>query len=110
MIEAASSRRRPIAVATIAIAAAVVITIGVATPCGMAAGPKAKPPSSHANDYLPSISDLMIATIQSRHDGSGGRSRMETGNLQPTSLEISAAHSSALAKPIQPNTISPFRT
>jgi hypothetical protein len=33
----------------------------------MAAGPEAVP-SPHATEYLPSISDLMIATIQPRHE------------------------------------------
>jgi hypothetical protein len=101
MIEAASSRRRPIAVATIAIAAAVVVTIGVATPRGMAAGPEAKPPSSQANDYLPSISDLMIATIQPRHerlwraeqDGDWEFAAYELGNLGGAFRRLGQAHS-----------------
>jgi len=48
MIGAASSRRRPIVVATIAIAAAVAVAIGLAASHGLAAAPD----------------DLMIATIQ----------------------------------------------
>jgi hypothetical protein len=102
MIEAASSRRRPIAVATIAIAAvaAAVITIGVATSRGMAAGPEAKPPSPQANEYLPSISDLMIATIQSRHervwraeqDGDWQFAAYELGNLGGAFKRLGQAH------------------
>ena len=100
--ETAISRRRPIAVATIAIAAvaAVVITIGVTTSRGMAAGPEAKPPSPHANEYLPSISDLMIATIQSRHerlwraeqDGDWGFAAYELGNLGGAFKRLGQAH------------------
>ncbi len=52
MIEAASSRRRPIVVATIAIAAAVVIAIGLAASRSLAAEPD-EAPSSHI-EYLPS--------------------------------------------------------
>jgi hypothetical protein len=66
--ETASRRRRPIAVATIAIAAAAAVAIGLAASRGMAAGPDSTPPAPHANDYLPSISDLMIATVQPRHE------------------------------------------
>jgi len=65
--EAASIRRRPIAVATIAITAAAILALGVPTSRSMAAGPEATPPT-HATEYLPSISDLMIATIQPRHE------------------------------------------
>jgi hypothetical protein len=66
MIKTASSRRRPIAVATIAIAAATIIAMGLATLRSMAAEPDAVP-LSHT-EYLPSISDFMIATIQPRHE------------------------------------------
>jgi hypothetical protein len=100
MTKAESNRRRPIAVATIAIAAAVVVAIGVATPRGMAAGPEAKPPSPHANDYLPSISDLMIATIQPRHerlwraeqDGNWEFASYELGNLGGAFKRLGQAH------------------
>jgi len=64
MIEAVGSRRRPIVVAAIAIAAAVAISLAASH--SVAAGPDAVP-SSHT-EYLPSISDLMIATIQPRHE------------------------------------------
>jgi hypothetical protein len=102
MTEAASSRRHPIAVAMIAIAAAaaVVVAIGVATSRAMAAGPEAKPPSPHANDYLPSISDLMIATIQPRHerlwraeqDGDWEFAAYELGNLGGAFKRLGQAH------------------
>ena len=60
--EPAGSRRRPILVATIAIAAATILAIGLATSRSVAAGPEAAP-SPQATEYLPSISDLMIATM-----------------------------------------------
>ncbi|SDT50161.1 hypothetical protein [Bradyrhizobium canariense] len=63
--DAASSRRRPIVVAAIAMAAAAAISL--ATSRGTAAGPEVAP-SPRATEYLPSISDLMIATIQPRHE------------------------------------------
>jgi hypothetical protein len=95
---AASSQRRPIVVATIAIAAAV--AIGLATSRGLAAGPEATPPSPHANDYLPSISDLMIATIQPRHerlwraaqDGNWQFAAYELGNLHGAFDRLGHAH------------------
>jgi hypothetical protein len=95
---AASSQRRPIVVATIAIAAAV--AIGLATSRGLAAGPEATPPSPHANDYLPSISDLMIATIQPRHerlwraeqDGNWEFAAYELGNLHGAFDRLGHAH------------------
>ena len=60
--EAPSSRRRSIVVAVIAIVAAAILAIGIVTSRGVAAEPQA------ATEYLPSISDLMIATIQPRHE------------------------------------------
>jgi hypothetical protein len=63
--EAAGTRRRQILVAAIAIATTAILTIGLATSRGRAAGPEA--PSPQATGYLPSISDLMLATIQPRH-------------------------------------------
>ena len=60
-------RRRPIVVGAIAIAAAAILVVGFATTRSVAAGPEA-PPSPQATAYLPSISDLMIATIQPRHE------------------------------------------
>jgi hypothetical protein len=72
----------------------------------VAAGPEAAP-SPQATGYLPSISDLMIATIQPRHerlwqagqDGNWEFAAYELGNLQARSI--------GSGKPIQPNTTSP---
>ena len=65
--EAAVIRCRPIVVAAIAISAATILVIGLATSPGVAAGSDAAP-SPQATEYLLSISDLMIATIQPRHE------------------------------------------
>lgn len=62
-----SIRRRPTAIVATAIAAAAILAIGVATSRSVAAGPEAAP-SPQISGYLPSISDLMIATIQPRHE------------------------------------------
>jgi hypothetical protein len=69
MIEAkaAGIRGRPIMVAVIASSAAAILVVGLATSRSVAAGP-AVAPSPQATGYLPSISDLMIATIQPRHE------------------------------------------
>src|SRR5258708_4228464 len=97
--EAASSRRRPIVVATIAIAVAAILAIGLATSRGVAAGPEAAP-SPQASEYLPSISDLMIATIQPRHerlwraeqDGNWEFAAYELGNLHGAFNRLGHAH------------------
>jgi hypothetical protein len=97
--EAASIRRRPIAVATIAIAAAAILALGVATSRSMAAGPEATPPP-HVAEYLPSISDLMIATIQPRHerlwqaeqDDNWEFTAYELGNLHGAFKRLGSAH------------------
>jgi hypothetical protein len=60
-------RRRSIVPPVIAVTAAAILAIGIVTSRSMAAGPEATP-SSQASQYLPSISDLMIATIQPRHE------------------------------------------
>ena len=65
--EPAGRRRHPIVVAATAIAATAVVVIGLATSRGLIAGPGAAP-SPQATGYQPSISDLMIATIQPRHE------------------------------------------
>jgi hypothetical protein len=62
----ANTQRYSITIAGIAVAATALLAIGAATLRGVAAGPEAAR-SSQAIDYLPSISDLMIATIQPRH-------------------------------------------
>jgi hypothetical protein len=97
--EAASIRRRPIAVATIAITAAAILALGVPTSRSMAAGPEATPPT-HATEYLPSISDLMIATIQPRHerlwqaeqDDNWEFTAYELGNLHGAFKRLGSAH------------------
>jgi hypothetical protein len=65
--QTARIRRRAILMALIAGAATIIPAIGIATSRSVAAGPEAAP-SSQASQYLPSISDLMIATIQPRHE------------------------------------------
>jgi hypothetical protein len=97
--KAASIWRRPIMVAAIAISAAAVLAIGSA-----AAGPEAAL-LPHATEYLPSISDLMIATIQPRHerlwraqqDGNWEFAAYELGNLEGAFTRLGHAH------PIQNN-------
>jgi hypothetical protein len=97
--EAAGIRRRPILVAMIAIAAASILVAGLATSRGVAAGPEATS-STHATEYLPSISDLMIATIQPRHeriwraelDGNWEFAAYELGNLHGAFDRLGHAH------------------
>jgi hypothetical protein len=97
--EAAGLRRRPIEVAATAIAAAAILAVGLATSRGVAAGPDAAP-SPQATGYLPSISDLMIATIQPRHerlwraaqDGNWEFAAYELGNLRGAFDRLGQAH------------------
>ena len=97
--EAAGIRRRPIMVAMIAIAAASILAIDLATSRSVAAGPEAEP-SPQATEYLPSISDLMIATIQPRHerlwwsgqDGNWDFAAYELGNLRGAFNRLGHAH------------------
>jgi hypothetical protein len=56
-----------ILVAAIALAVAAVVAIGLANTPSVAAGPEAAP-SPQATGYQPSISDLMITTIQPPHE------------------------------------------
>jgi hypothetical protein len=89
--------RRPIMV--IGVAAAAILMIGIAASRGVAAGPEAAP-SPQAAGYLPSISDLMIATIQPRHeriwraerDGNWEFAAYELGNLHGAFGRIGQAH------------------
>jgi hypothetical protein len=98
-MEAASRWRRPIAVAAIAIFAAAIATVGLASSRSAAAGPEASP-SPQASEYLPSISDLMIATIQPRHerlwhaeqDGNWEFANYELGNLKGAFSRLGHAH------------------
>jgi len=82
-------RRRPFMVAAIAVTASAILAICLAASRSVAAGPEAAP-SPQATGYLPSISDLMIATIQPRHerlwraeqDGNWEFADYELGNLK----------------------------
>jgi len=97
--EAKRIRRRLIVPAVIAVTAAATLAIGIATSRSMAAGPEAAP-SSQASQYLPSISDLMIATIQPRHerlwragqDENWEFAAYELGNLHGAFERLGRAH------------------
>jgi hypothetical protein len=97
--EAAGIRRRPIMVAMIAIAAASILAVSPATSGSLAAGSETNP-SPQATEYLPSISDLMIATIQPRHerlwraglDGNWDFAAYELGNLKGAFNRLGHAH------------------
>ncbi|MEH2470763.1 hypothetical protein V1281_008049 [Nitrobacteraceae bacterium AZCC 2161] len=97
--EVTDTQRRPIVVAVIAVAAAVILVIGLAISRGFAAAPEAAP-SPQATGYLPSISDLMIATIQPRHerlwrteqDGNWDFAAYELGNLRGAFDRLGRAH------------------
>src|SRR5207237_10148879 len=92
-------RRRPFMVAAIAVTAAAILAICLAASRGVAAGPEATP-TPHATEYLPSISDLMIATIQPRHerlwqaeqDGNWEFAAYELGNLKGAFTRLGHAH------------------
>jgi hypothetical protein len=91
--------RRSIMVTAIATAAAAVLATGLAASRSIAAGPEAAP-SPQATGYLASISDLMIATIQPRHerlwragqDGNWEFAAYELGNLHGAFGRIGQAH------------------
>ena len=93
--------RRPFMVAAIAVTAAAILVICLSAWRGVAAGPEATP-SPHATGYLPSISDLMIATIQPRHerlwqaeqDGNWQLAAYELGNLRGAFDRLGRAHPS----------------
>jgi hypothetical protein len=97
--ERANIRRHSIVVTGVAIAATTLLAIGVATSRGVAAGPEAAS-SPHATDYLPSISDLMISTIQPRHerlwraeqDENWKFAAYELGNLRGAFNRLGQAH------------------
>jgi hypothetical protein len=86
-------------VAAIAIAAVPFLAIGLPTSHSVAAE-SATPPLPQATDYLPSISDLMIATIQPRHerlwqaeqDGNWDFAVYELGNLKGAFNRLGHAH------------------
>jgi hypothetical protein len=91
--------RRPIVIAAIAIAVAAVVATGLAASRGIAAGPQAAT-APQTTGYLPSISDLMIATIQPRHerlwragqDGNWAFAAYELGNLHGAFNRLGHAH------------------
>jgi hypothetical protein len=91
-------RRRPITFATITITAAAICAIGFETSRSVSAAPDTA--SSPPNAYLPSISDLMIATIQPRHerlwraeqDGNWDFAAYELGNLKGAFNRLGHAH------------------
>jgi hypothetical protein len=95
----ATIRRRSIVVAAIAVAATALIIIGVGASRSVAAEPEAAS-LPHATEYLPSISDLMIATIQPRHerlwraeqDENWEFAAYELGNLRGAFSRLGNAH------------------
>jgi len=80
-------------------AAVAILAAGLAASRGVAAEPAAAP-SPQATGYLPSISDLMIATIQPRHerlwwagqDGNWDFAAYELGNLKGAFDRLGHAH------------------
>jgi hypothetical protein len=98
-MEAANRPRHLIAVAVIALGAVAILAIGLAASRSVAAEPDAAP-SPQATGYLPSISDLMIATIQPRHerlwraglDGNWDFAAYELGNLKGAFNRLGRAH------------------
>jgi cytochrome c556 len=95
--DAVNTPRRPFMVVAAAIAA--ILAICVATSRGVGAAPEAKP-APLAAEYLPSISDLMIATIQPRHErlfraaqaGNWAFAAYELGNLRGAFNRLGQAH------------------
>jgi hypothetical protein len=106
--EPVNGRIHHISVAAIAIAAAAIAAIGLATSRSVAAGPDATP-SPQATGYLPSISDLMIATIQPRHERIWQAE--QNGNWQLAAYELGNLHGAferlGLAHPIEHDTSFP---
>lgn len=90
---------RPLVIPAIATTAAAIVAIGLAASRGVAAGPEGAP-SAHATEYLPSISDMMIATIQPRHErlwraeqnGNWQFATYELGNLKGAFTRLGHAH------------------
>jgi hypothetical protein len=93
------AKRRVIFVALLAIPAVVIVGMALATLHPAAAGPEATPTSPTAR-YVPSISDLMIATIQPRHrrlwqaaqDRNWEFAAYELGNLHGAFKRLGEAH------------------
>src|SRR5258705_5307836 len=90
--------RRPMAVAAIGLAAVSILATGLGSSGSVAAGPEAMPPPP--TQYLPSISDMMIATVQPRHerlwqagqDGNWAFAGYELGNLKGAFNRLGHAH------------------
>jgi hypothetical protein len=97
--EPAGHPRLPILVAAVILAATAFMVIVLAASHSVAAGPEAVP-SPQATGYVPSISDLMIATIQPRHerlwqfeqDGNWEFAAYELGNLHGAFDRLGIAH------------------
>ena len=93
------AKRRVIFVALLAIPAVVIVGMALATLHPAAAGPEATP-TSPTTHYVPSISDLMIATIQPRHrrlwqaaqSKDWAFAAYEAGNLHGAFKRIGAVH------------------
>ena len=87
--------RRWTSLALLAVPIAITVAIGLNTPAG-----SETPPSAPATQYLPSISDMMIATIQPRHErlwraeqeGNWDFAAYELGNLHGAFERIGRAH------------------
>jgi hypothetical protein len=96
---ACSDRRRSIVFALSVVPLSIMLAVVVATPPGGAAEPQAAS-ATQSSQYLPSISDLMIATIQPRHrrlwqaaqNKDWGFAAYELGNLQGAFGRIGEAH------------------
>jgi hypothetical protein len=92
-------KRRSIFVGLLALPAVTVVGIALATTHTAAAGPEASP-SPPQTQYVPSISDLMIATIQPRHrrlwqaaqNKDWAFAAYEVGNLHGAFKRIGAVH------------------
>jgi hypothetical protein len=97
--ESAIIRRRSIVVAGITVVATAMFGIGDGLTRSAAAEPDAASPT-HAAEYLPSISDSMIATIQPRHeriwraeqDENWEFAAYEVGNLRGAFNRLGSAH------------------
>jgi len=93
------TRHRSIVAALVAIAAVVTVGVALATMHPASAGPEAPSPP-RTTQYLPSISDLMIATIQPRHqrlwqsaqDKNWDFAAYELGNLHGAFRRLGEAH------------------
>jgi HAMP domain-containing protein len=98
MIATAIGRRRLAVLALFALAAAITLATALAT-LPSASGQE-KSPAPQASPYLPSVSDMMIATIQPRHrrlwqaeqDKNWAFAAYELGNLHGAFKRLGEAH------------------